>query len=156
MKIYLAGPDVFRENAIAWLNRLISLCANYGHSGLSPLDNDVDLELKNASTMIFQGNIDLIKECDVVIANLEPFRGPNVDDGTAFEIGYAFALGKPIWGYMENYEDTLKEITSSYTTQYKFPHVEDFGLPRNLMIVEAIKASGGNIENTLSMCLYEL
>jgi nucleoside 2-deoxyribosyltransferase len=36
-----------------------------------------------------------INECDVVVASL---NGIITDDGTAWELGYAFALGKPIIG----------------------------------------------------------
>ncbi len=36
-----------------------------------------------------------IDECDVVVASL---NGITTDDGTAWELGYAFALGKPIIG----------------------------------------------------------
>ncbi len=36
-----------------------------------------------------------LKKCDVVLA---VFDGPQVDDGTAFECGYAFASGIPVIG----------------------------------------------------------
>jgi nucleoside 2-deoxyribosyltransferase len=31
--------------------------------------------------------------------NCSPFRGVSLDAGTAYEIGYACALGKPVFGY---------------------------------------------------------
>jgi nucleoside 2-deoxyribosyltransferase len=41
----------------------------------------------------------LIKSCHVVVANLTPFRGPSCDVGTAYEIGFAHALGKIVFAY---------------------------------------------------------
>jgi nucleoside 2-deoxyribosyltransferase len=46
-------------------------------------------------TEIFANDRRGIDECDVVVANL---NGITTDDGTAWELGYAFALGKPIIG----------------------------------------------------------
>jgi len=99
----------------------------------------------------------MIDRCDIVVANLDPFRGPNVDDGTAFEIGYAFAKGKEIWGYtVVSYLD-LKETTEIWDAEsIDFPHVEDFGLCRNLMLVHSIQTSGGSIEETFKCVLTKL
>jgi len=113
--IYLAGPDVFRKDATDYLQGLKDLCSQYGFIGLSPLDNEIEPTATNQSSMsnaIFSGNIQLLNECDIVIANLNPFRGPNVDDGTAFEIGFAGAKGKIIYGYTFFNKTTLKQLTS--------------------------------------------
>ena len=37
-----------------------------------------------------------------MLANLEPFRGSEPDSGTAFEVGYALALGKPVYAYLSD------------------------------------------------------
>lgn len=44
---------------------------------------------------IFSACIEQIKAMDAVVAI---FDGPDVDSGTAFECGYAYAIGKPIIG----------------------------------------------------------
>ncbi len=153
-RIYLAGPDVFRDNAISWLKLMKERCTQNGFVGLSPFDNEAA-----TPTQIFKGNISLLNECDIVIANLVPFRGPNMDDGTAFEIGYAHALGKRIYGYMIHSELHLKTFTKVLYPEYKmseFPIIEDFNYPRNLMIVDSIKASGGQIFLTFEDCLDDI
>ena len=53
--IYIAGPSVFREDAIEYGNKLKELCLKYGFIGLYPLDN----EFTN-STEIALGNYRLI------------------------------------------------------------------------------------------------
>ena len=128
MKIYLAGPDVFRENAKdhgAWLKRM---CVEFGHEGLYPLDNEI---VPLDSKKIFEANFDLIKSCDVVLANMTPFRGPSMDPGTAWEIGAAKALGKKVFLYCSNgmaYKDKANPSPV-------FPIVEDFDLEDNLMLI---------------------
>jgi len=156
LKIYLAGPDVFLNNAMESLDRLKNISQKYGHQGLAPLDNVVDLKEVGAATRIFKGNIDLMDSCDAIIANLAPFRGPNMDDGTAFEVGYGYCKGKIMYGYMSQSNMDLKQITNLlYGDDTDFPHVEDFGYPRNLMIVDSIRKSGGDIYNTFEECLID-
>ena len=48
---------------------------------------------------IFEGNIQLVRGADGVIANLMSFRGHEPDSGTVFEVGFATALGKPVVAY---------------------------------------------------------
>jgi nucleoside 2-deoxyribosyltransferase len=45
--------------------------------------------------LIFDNDRDAIDRCDLVVASL---NGLTTDDGTAWELGYAYALGKPIVG----------------------------------------------------------
>jgi nucleoside 2-deoxyribosyltransferase len=88
MKIYLAGPDVFRYDANNHFLKLKNICAEYNHIGISPLDNEkienIELFSKEHSKLIFKNNIDKIKESDVVVANIKPFRGACIDDGKGF------------------------------------------------------------------------
>lgn len=154
-KIYLAGPDVFRNDALEHFAKLKDLCSKYGQIALSPFDNEVDLILPGACRKIFKGNVDMINECDAVFAHLDPFRGPNVDDGTAFEIGMAYALGRSIYGYTDTLHCHLKTRVSILCSDKKqYPNVEDFGHPCNLMIAESILESGGKIYETFEECLY--
>ena len=37
--------------------------------------------------------------CDAMIVNLTPFRGPSADVGSAYEMGFMRALGRPIFAY---------------------------------------------------------
>ena len=41
----------------------------------------------------------IVEECDIVIANLTPFRGPSADAGTLVELGWFLGRGKPVFGY---------------------------------------------------------
>lgn len=141
MKIYLAGPDVFAPDAIQRGMRLKELCAKYGFEGLYPLDN----ECANARE-IFQANLELIRQSDIIMANINDFRGHGIDDGTAFEIGVGYALYKKLYCY-RNGSSTLRERIG--TTDINGYTVEDFGLPVNLMIGVPTHIIYGSVEDCL-------
>ena len=104
MRIYLAGPDVFFPDARAQGERKKALVRAAGHEPLFPLDAQLDADFAHdakpdVARAIFASNCGLIESCNLVAANLTPFRGPSADAGTVWEIGYASGLGKPVWGY---------------------------------------------------------
>jgi len=152
--IYLAGPDVFLPNPIEHGKKLSALCKEYGFKGLFPLDNVI--EESNASKLaekIRVANIDFIEKCDIVIANLSPFRGPEPDSGTVFEVGYAMAKGKIVLGYSTDMNPLLKktrrilELDTHATRDKEDLEIEDFGLTHNLMYAHCVIAS--NFEDAL-------
>lgn len=138
-KVYLAGPDVFKPNAKELGASIVSLISHWDIEGMYPLDNEIQLSGDKISNgrQIALANVELIKKCDAVIANLEPFRGPSADIGTVWECAYAHALGKPVWGYNVN-------IHTSYENKVlgKIPHdgmlIENFGMWDNIMLVYGI------------------
>ncbi|EOQ94738.1 nucleoside 2-deoxyribosyltransferase [Leptospira wolbachii serovar Codice str. CDC] len=154
--IYLAGPEVFLPNATEILSNAKNLCETFGYRALSPFDGEVTDQLfMERANQIFKENILLIRKCDIVIANCNPFRGACIDDGTAFEIGYAYSQGKRVFGYL-NDKRILPEIVKS-KIQTK-PHAsgyaidndgyllnEDFGNSINLMLEFSILDSGGSL-----------
>lgn len=135
--VYLAGFDVFRADAIEHGRYLKTLCDQHGLEGLYPFDNEVPQGLRpeEAAAVICNANIAMIKRCDAVLANLNPFRGAEPDSGTAFEVGMAVALGKPVWAYFSangSLREQLAHDAAGFDGQGF--QVEDFGLPRNLML----------------------
>lgn len=168
--IYLAGPEVFLPDAFAVLQDRKSLCASLGFNALSPFDSDIPPDLprnKDLARRIFFGNLDLIQKVDLILANCNPFRGPLVDDGTAFEIGYGFSLGKKIYGYTKEILP-LPEIVRknlevfSHNSNYAIDKDgylvnEDFGNCLNLMLEFSIEKSGGLlVEGSFEDCLKTL
>ncbi|KAK42566.1 nucleoside 2-deoxyribosyltransferase [Caballeronia jiangsuensis] len=141
-RIYLAGFDVFRRDAKEHGEHLKQLCRDRRFVGLYPLDGQVpsSLQRQDAARWIYAANIELIRSADIVMANLDDFRGSGEpDSGTAFEVGFAAALGKPIWAYRSN-EGTLAQRVEAAATGGKGAYcaggylIEDFGLSVNLML----------------------
>lgn len=138
LKIYIAGPDVFCENAIEIGKKHKEECEKFGFEGLYPLDN-----ICSTSKEIADGNFGLIDKCDVVIANMNPFRGKEPDSGTCCEIGYAIAKGKRVICYMS---DTRSMVDKYGTVDENGMAIEDFGHPLNLMIAEKADIVEGDFE----------
>ena len=102
MRIYLAGPEVFLQNSKDIGEQKKTLCQKYGFEGVFPIDVELDVKGKSPREVglcISSVNEGLIKSCQIVIANITPFRGPSVDVGTVFEMGFAHALGKIVLAY---------------------------------------------------------
>jgi len=144
MKVYLAGPDVFLPKPIEMARRKKELCAQYGLTGLFPLD------AKGASLEIFRSNETLMNEADAIIANLTPFRGPSADAGTVYELGYMAARGKLCLGYSNDpalYADRVARFTAIERYDGRLIDaekltVENFSLPDNLMMIHALDLYG--------------
>ena len=150
-RVYLAGFDVFRPDARAFGERLRAACAEYGFEGLFPLDGEppADLEGPRKAAWIYRANLDALRAADIVMANVDDFRGPGEpDSGTAFEIGFAAALGKEIWAYTTDAGTLLERVPSKPVAQGRLCErgflVEDFGLPKNLMIACAARIVAGD------------
>jgi nucleoside 2-deoxyribosyltransferase len=151
LKIYLAGPDVFLPNAREVGRRKVELCRELGFEGLFPLDEEP--EVSGDAFGIFRGNCALMREADIGLFNLTPFRGPSADPGTVFELGFMFANAKQLYGYTSDPRIYLDRVASSFETaetgtgprdRNTFA-VENFGLRDNLMIVAAIEEAGGTV-----------
>ncbi len=142
MKLYLAGFDVFAEDAKKRGEDMKTLCREYGFEGLYPLDN----EFCEASP-IFLGNLSMIDRADGIVANVNAFRGKEPDSGTAFEIGYAFAKGKDVFLYLSDSRTLRQKLGEKDEDGFS---VEDFSLPVNLMLGCAANAI---VTGSLKDCL---
>jgi len=142
MRVYLSGPDVFFPNAIEIGHAKKEICARFGLEGVYPLDADFSglLELSHPADVgyaSFRLMVGLMDSCDLVIANMTPFRGPSMDVGTAVEIGYMHGRGKPVFGYTNVVDDYADRVTPDGFT------VEPFGLIDNCMVEGPVHETGG-------------
>lgn len=147
--VYISGPDVFAPNAKEIGEKYKSICAKHGLRGLYPLDSDVKPDWASG---IYRANIDMIRQADIVVANLNPFRGDCVDDGTAFEIGYAVALGKSVYGYISNADSIIHRHGCVAADENGYAY-EDFHMPVNLMIGCPTLIIEGNFEDCIKLVL---
>lgn len=155
MKLYLAGPDVFRPDALAWAEAARQLCASFGHTALVPLDG-----VETTAPGIYHANIELIRSADAVLANLNPFRGCEPDSGTCVEVGFALALDKPVIGYLAEAENTVERVArieggalekrDGRPVDRQGLQVEDFGLPLNLMLAVPARIVVGGLAEALA------
>ena len=149
LKIYLAGPEVFLPDAVAVGAAKIALCRAHGFTGLYALEPadppPADAPPLARATAIFRNCLAQMTDADCAIANLTPFRGLGADPGTAFEVGYMVAAGKPVWGYTNDggaLEARVRaaaggRLDRTADGELRDPEglaVEAFGLAENLML----------------------
>jgi len=159
LRVYLAGPDVFLRDAFDIAKRKKGICDDWGFEGVSPIDKEPPPEgLSNlrSAMKISRGNEALMDDCDLIIANMTPFRGPSLDAGTAFEMGYMRGRGKPVFGYSNTsatYLERVREccpvdVTPREDGRYEDPYhmrIENFGLLDNLMLEGAVRATAEDV-----------
>lgn len=109
VKIYLASPffnteQIERvkrvENALS-LNETVSYVFSPRLEEANIINkHNVDKESTEGLKLIFENDINAIKNSDVVVA-IHDFDSKYTDSGTAFEIGYANGIGIPVILYQE-------------------------------------------------------
>lgn len=146
-RIYLAGPLGFSEAGNQFKDTLAAKLAALGYVVVDPFkltsQDKIDaitqmktLDEQRAAwrllnPQIARTNQQAIDACDGVLAILD---GQDVDSGTAAEIGYAFARGKPVVGYRGDFRLSADNI----------------GATVNLQVEYFITASGGAIVTSAS------
>lgn len=145
-RVYLAGPEVFHPDARRLAEAKIALCARLGLEGVFPAD-DGD-HLAGDARGIYLANLRRIADCQGMLANLSPFRGPHADPGTVFEVALALARGLPVAGYIGVPGPLKARIPEGPRAGADADGlaIEDFGLPENLMPAVALAEIGLPIE----------
>lgn len=122
-RVYLAGPMVFEADPVAIFDRMKTLCVARGVVGIAPLDNQIGLEGiapgKCLLERIVRADIALMDELDAAVFCLDGFRrGPEMDAGTAFEVGYMRALGKPIAGWTQDTRPYPQRVADFFSSAF--------------------------------------
>jgi nucleoside 2-deoxyribosyltransferase len=152
MLVYLAGPAGFTEAGRLHHEQVLLPAVLAGGFGVldpwedqGPLDpaESTDAEagqlaaLRTLNRRIGQRNADLIRRCAAVLAVLD---GPDVDSGTAAEIGYAAALARPVVGLRTDSRCSGDNAASVV----------------NLQVEWFIEESGGTVVTALAQAVQEL
>ena len=129
-KIYIAGPECFQPNAKELAVAAEAICERYGFIGMSPMDEDksIDFSIKDKRELarqIFEKDARYVRECDIIVANFNNFRGWEPDGGMAFECGYGYALGKAIYGFMADGRNCTEKFTEE-------TYVDEHGTRRDM------------------------
>ena len=170
--IYLAGPEVFLPQPVEAGEQKKSLInkLNEQHDwpfrlvGLYPLDNEISDFKPDRDTglRIYRANVALMDKAHAVAANMVRFRGPSMDVGTAYEMGYMRGLGKPVFAYYDAKPFYGKhEVPGRYSDRVVEHHkvdpvnahadidgliIEDFDMPDNLMMMGALDDADTDIQ----------
>lgn len=142
-RVYLAGPDVFLPDAMDILTAKVRICAEHGLEGVAPIAGEAPPDAPG----IFAKCEAAMDASDLILANMTPFRGPGMDAGTAYEVGYMRARGKPVFGYSNAPTDYAARVPDAKSENGRLIDglgltVEDFGRAENLMLACATEAFG--------------
>lgn len=120
MKAYIAGP-LFNEGERWFDEQIDAIAQKVGLETFLPHRDGKELlpEVRDISA-IFKLDRDMVDASDIVIANL---NGINVDDGTAWEIGYAFAKGKHLVGIRTDMRLSFEGQVVNLMIECSFNHV---------------------------------
>src|SRR5687768_826172 len=94
MRIYLAAP-LFTEAERAFNIVLAQALEAAGHDVYLPQRKTPNAERAQRTTPIFRSNLAALAGADAIVAVCD---GSQVDDGTAWEIGYGYGRNIPIYG----------------------------------------------------------
>lgn len=147
--VYLSGPERWAPGAEALIARQHALCEAAGVQPLSA--TPTALETQESSEIVarelYTEALASLRQADALIANLTPWRGPSGHPAVTFEAGFAAALGKPVFAYMNLREegeaeyvarvDGLLGVSVDEHGVIRDPEdtvVEDFGLPETAML----------------------
>ena len=93
--VYLAAP-LFSEAECDFNRKLRDEIKRAGFNVFLPQEDSNNIkDEKNRQEIIFSKNVAAIERSDIIVAVID---GTDVDSGTAWEIGYAFAREKPLIG----------------------------------------------------------
>ena len=123
-RVYLAGPMVFYPDPEATFVEMKALCARYGLEGVAPIDNQLELKGykpgKKLIHDIVKADIALMNRLDAGLFCVDGFRrAPDMDPGTAFEIGYMSAQGKPLCGWTEDGRIYADKVEAYFKNVFK-------------------------------------
>jgi nucleoside 2-deoxyribosyltransferase len=180
--IYLAGPEVFLPDPIgagiakkAAINRL-----NEDNDwpftlvGLYPMDNEVENFCPDHKTgiEIYHANISLMDKAHFITANMVRFRGPSMDVGTAFEMGYMAGVNKPVFAYYDakpfygNHEQPslyADRVAKYYPISTDEPgldvhgqSIENFQMEDNLMMIGSLETGEHKISDSFDAAVMKI
>jgi len=107
VKLYLAGP-FFDRPSLDWVQRITAIIEAQGFTVFSPSRNAGVLNSSSTDSErsdYFRRDVGQLEGSDGVIALLD-----GADAGTAWEIGYAFSLGKPIFGLLTESDGAVNNM----------------------------------------------
>jgi len=163
-KIYLASPYGFAQSTRGFLQELKSELRESGYNVIDPWEEGAEqfkdfksregcippseraAELRLLNHRIGDLNRQAIEGVDIVVAVLD---GPDVDSGTASEVGFAFARGKIIFGYRGDIRLTGENEATLVNLQVQY-WIEESGRRRGRLVrtvPDLMTALGANVKS---------
>lgn len=157
--VYLAGLERYQADGKEKLARMKELCIRAGWDAVTPLDPAPGVKEKHTdnpygmAAYILDNCQQHVRNCDIILADLNNFRGYEVSNDVGFECGMAFQLGKKMYGYMDNTDKCIHKIPNlgqeGEFRDQAGSNVENFDYPANLMFGSSMKIWQGDFASAL-------
>lgn len=158
-EIYLSVFERYDGNGAEVLAQMKAICNRYGYEAASPLDlaegaafEETENAYEKAGQLLYNYQKH-VRDADIIIANLNHYRGYEVNNDVGFECGMGFQLGKKLYGYMDDTRPLIDKIphlgaAREYRDQ-NGANVENFDYPVNLMFACSMKIFQGDFETAM-------
>ena len=164
--VYLSGPERYDLDSVSRYDSMKQICRSHGLNPITPIDHlDIDEDSGELNPFIrsmyqLKKSSIQIQKSDIVIANLNDFRGWEPSNDTAFECGMSFQLGKKLYGYMDDTSRMIDRIPN-YISEQDFKDecgniVENFDYPINLMFASSMTIFEGSFETIIELVVSDI
>ncbi len=164
--VYLSGRFRNDDDAAARYDEMKKICEKYGFRAFAPTDpcegvKDVVSDDKyERAYNLFDRYQQHVRNCDIILADLNDVYGYEPDSDVAFECGMAFQLGKKRFGFMDDIGPMVERIPcrndGDKWVDANNMNVEDFEAPLNLMFGSSYKLLDGSFEEIVKKMAQEL
>lgn len=164
--IYLAGQERYAPDAREKYAVMKRSCAAQGFYAIAPVDEApgvppvISDDLYTLAYHVFDRQQQHVRNCDIIIADLNDFHGWEPDSDTAFECGMGFQLGKKLYGYMSDTTRTIDRIPN-FGSQREYRdacgcNAENFDYPINIMFASSMTIVQGGFDDALRRVVQDL
>lgn len=163
--LYIAGPYCFYDNGYSdwWADR--KKAEGKGLQVWMPTATELKLDagdLRLNAMEIFADLLKMREKTDIIIADLEAFRGVEPDGGTVFELGMLYGKGGRLYGrttrlcsQREKNPNLVFGRDGVVRDEKGYPHPY-LDLPFAPSIVASTRLVEGGFEDALNVCLQDL
>jgi len=155
--IYLAGQDRYDEGAKPRYEELKALYRGYGFEPFSPMDDAPGIKRLYpedplaGAYHLFDHWQRHVRNCDVILVDLNDFHGWEPNSDAAFEAGMAWQLGKKCFGFMKDASPMIDRVPhygkEADYRDHSGSGVENFDYPLNLMFSSSMPVLEGDMES---------
>ena len=155
--VYLSDTVRYLPDAAEQYTKMKQLFDRLGYDAVSPCDILPGTEVLPedntyvAAAKLFDRWQRHVRECDIIVADLNDYHGYEVSTDVGFECGMAFQLGKKMIGYMDSTVPMIDRVPH-YGADHEYrdqtgSNVENFNYPLNLMFACSMKIVQGTYED---------
>jgi len=154
--VYLSGTERYAPDAGEKYSQMKAILDRFGFDALTPEDPVPGTEIlpgDNAyvrAAKLFDRWQQHVRDCDILLADLNDFRGYEVSTDVGFECGMAFQLGKKLHGYMRDTSPMIQRVPhlgeEAEFRDQTGSNVENFNYPLNLMFASSMPITEGDFE----------